>query len=380
MTQGPDDAPIVPAYDSSTLTAVLPGVARALGVDTGLAAVDLPSARSVCVVVLDGLGLNLLRDAAATAPFLHSLLPGSAVLTAGCPSTTAGSLASFGTGLPPGRHGLVGYEVLDPDRGVLLNELSWDPAVDPLRWQPHRTVFETLTAQGVSVTATGNPEFDGSGLTVAALRGGEFVGLGRLNARVGLALERMRAPGRQLVYLYWGAVDGAGHLHGLRSREWRSALRHADRALARLARRLPEGSALVITADHGMVDVPHAGRIDLAERADLAVGVEILGGEPRFAQVYCAPGAAPDVADRLSDALGERAWVRTRDAAVAEGWFGPLVEDRVRPRIGDVLVAARGSFALVDSRTARPHMLRLIGQHGSLTAAELEVPLLVRVG
>ncbi len=379
MTPWPD-APIVPAYGPSTLTALLPGVARALGADTCLPAADVPASRSICVVVLDGLGLCLLREAAATAPFLHSLIAGSAPFTAGCPSTTATSLASLGTGLPPGRHGLVGYEVLDPDRRVLLNQLTWDPAVDPLHWQPHRTVLETLAGQGVSVTTTGNPEFAGSGLSTAALRGGEFIGLKRLNRRVDLALDRLAAPGRGLVYLYWGALDGAGHQYGIRSHEWLRELRRVDHALARLARRLPPGAALVITADHGMVDVPHGDRLDLGTRDDLAAGVEILGGEPRLAQLYCAPGSSAAVAARFSDALGHRAWVRTRDAAVAEGWFGPLVEDRVLPRIGDVLVAARGSFALVDSRTARPHLLRLIGQHGSLTAAELEVPLLVQVG
>ncbi len=57
-------------------------------------------------------------------------------------------MGSFGTGLAPGAHGLVGYEVLDPDRDVLLNELSWEPHVDPPAWQPNPTVFEQLVARG----------------------------------------------------------------------------------------------------------------------------------------------------------------------------------------------------------------------------------------
>ncbi len=131
---------------------------------------------------------------------------------------------------------------------------------------------------------------------------------------------------------------------------------------------LPAGTVLVVTADHGMVDVPHTDRVDLAERPELADGVRVLGGEARFAQAYCEAGRATVVAARLADALGERAWVRTRDEAIDAGWFGP-VDDRVRPRLGDVLIAGIGSFALVDARTATPHVLRLIGQHGSLTAA-----------
>jgi len=372
----PDPIPVAPSYDDAGLGAVLPGAARALGIPVNCPAVTLPSARSVCVVIIDGLGRRLLEEAPADAPFLSSLLSGGRELTAGCPSTTATSMGSFGTGLPPGQHGLLGYEVMDPDRGVLLNELKWDPGTDPLAWQPHPTLFEIMAADGVAVTRVGNPEFDGSGLTLAALRGGDFVGAKRLSSRVDIAVAALASPGRNLAYLYWGDLDGAGHAHGWRSLNWSRELRHVDQEMARLARRLPADTLLVVTADHGMVDVPHADRVDLAEHPELADGVRILGGEARFAQAYCEPGQTAAVATRLAEALGDRAWVYTRNQAIDAGWFGP-VDNRVRPRLGDVLVAGIGSFALVDSRTATPHVLRLIGQHGSLTADEQLVPLLV---
>jgi hypothetical protein len=371
--------PVVPRYDRSSLNAVLPGAAGALGIETGLPAVRLPAGCRVCVVLVDGLGDELLRECADSAPFLASLLPDGRTLTAGCPSTTATSMGSFGTGLPPGRHGLAGYEVMDPDRGVLLNELRWDPATDPLAWQPHSTIFQTLVQAGVRVVQIGNAEFEGSGLTTAALRGGEFIGSELLNQRVDLAIDRLRAPGPALVYLYWGDVDGAGHEHGCTSGEWRRALRRTDEELARLAGLLPPGTTLVITADHGMVDVPHSARLDLAAEPDLQNGVAVLGGEGRFAQLYCTPGASSaEVAARFADVVGDRAWVRTREQAIIDGWFGP-VEERVRGRIGEVIVAGIGPFVLIDSRTARPQVLALIGQHGSLTAAEQHVPLLIWV-
>ena len=376
--EGPEDGtapgPDLPDYGSGTLSAVLPGVAAAVGLPTGLPALDLEPARAYCVVLIDGLGLELLADAGHIAPFLHGLLDGAS-LKAGCPTTTATSMGSLGTGLAPGRHGLLGYEVLDPERGVLLNELSWHPEVDPVRWQPHPTVFGHLVAGGVAVTRIGNPEFRDSGLTAAAHRGGDFIGAKGLRTRAEAAIEVLSRPGSGVVYLYWGEVDGAGHKHGLGSSEWRHALRHVDRELARLARRLPAGAAMLAIADHGMVDVAHRDRVDLAEHPELAAGIRLLGGEPRFAQLYCDPGTASAVAGRMADAFGERVWVRTRDAAVREGWFGP-VDPRNTARIGDVLVAAAGPFALVDSRTAAPQVLRMIGQHGSLTTAEQRVPLL----
>ena len=241
-------------------------------------------------------------------------------------------------------------------------------------------MFQELAGRGVPVTQIGNPEFLGSGLTTAALRGAEFVGLKRLPDRVDAAVDRLRRPG--LVYLYWADIDAVGHVHGWRSSQWRRTLRAVDRQLDRLARTLPAGTLLVVTADHGMVDVPHPDRLDLATRPGLWSRFRVLGGEGRFAQLYCDPGTAPesvgDLADHLAQWIGERAVVCTRTAAIDRGWFGP-VDERVRGRIGDVVVAGREPFALVDSRTARPHVLSLVGQHGSLTADEQLVPLLVQV-
>ena len=370
-----------PRYDGDWLGSVLPGAALLFGVDTGRPALTLPAAERVCVVLVDGLGQRQLEQAAADAPFLTSLMPGGRSLTAGCPSTTATSLASFATGRPPGQHGLVGYEVMDPDRGVLMNELRWEPPTDPIRWQPYPTVFETLQAGGVPVVKIGNPEFDGSGLTQAALRGGRFVGAERLHSRVDLAVEALAGPGPGLVYLYWGEVDGAGHRYGWRSRQWRKSLRSTDRGLARLAAKLDPDTLLLITADHGMVDVPYARRMNLADHPALARQVRVLGGEGRFAQAYCPLGFTVDdaaaLAEDLSAVIGERALVRTKDAAIAEGWFG-TVDDRVRGRIGDVLIAGVQAFTLVDTRTARPQVLALIGQHGSMTEQEQVVPLLLQ--
>jgi hypothetical protein len=137
---------------------------------------------------------------------------------------------------------------------------------------------------------------------------------------------------------------------------------------------VPSDTAVYVTADHGMVDAPHALRIDLAHDAELAAGVRHAGGEPRALQLYCEPGAAADVEQTWRERVGERAWIRTRDQAVEQGWFGPVGPDNMA-RIGDVVVAMRDNFAIVDSRRARPQLLALVGLHGSLTADESAVPL-----
>jgi hypothetical protein len=368
-----------PRYDAVGLAGVLPGVLTSLGLPdepdgTAAALPGLPSVDRAVVVLVDGLGDRLLRRRAGHAPFLRSLLPTSTTLSAGFPTTTATSMGTFGTGLPPGSHGLVGYEVRDPETGGIVNELSWEDGPVPERWQPHPTAFERAVAAGVATTRIGPGFFDGSGLTRAALRGGSFAAAEGLPARVDAALTSASRP-RSLTYLYWGDVDKVGHVHGCASWQWGEELAAVDAELDRLAHSLPPGTGLVITADHGMVDVPDGNVLDAASDALLRDGVERVAGEPRSPQVYAVAGAAGDVLGRWRERLGERAEVLSREEAVERGIFG-AVEERVLPRIGDIVVLMAAGYSVVDSRVHRPELIALRGVHGSLTADEVEVPLI----
>ena len=366
-----------PRYDDAgTLAAVLPSVLTSLGA-TGYAVNGtlemLPSRRAV-VVLVDGMGDDLLRRRGGHAPFLRGHLPAAYRIDCGFPSTTATSMGTFGTGLPPGSHGLVGYEVLVPEADRILNELSWENGPDPVRWQPCPTVFEVAEQQGIAVTRVGPGYFDGSGLTNAALRGGRFVAAADLDARVQAALDAVRASSRALVYLYWGDLDKVGHVFGCESWEWGDELESIDAALRRLVEQVPSDTAVHVTADHGMVDSPHELRIDLADHPDLLQGVRHVGGEPRCLQLYCAPGSAPDVLATWRARVGERAWISSRHETVAAGWFG-AVRPEVTARIGDVLVAMKDTFAVVHTGHTRPEILALRGLHGSVTPQERSIPL-----
>lgn len=381
--------PAAPAYGSGTLGDVLPAVARSLDVvlpdHAGRPVGTLPevlrlaATNRACVLLVDGLGDLLLRERAGHAPFLRGLLGSVGTLSAGFPTTTATSMGNLGTGLPPGGHGLVGYEVLDPARDELLNELSWDAAVDPRTWQPETTVLQHVAAAGIEVVRIGPAYFDGSGLTEAALRGGRFVAAGSLDARVDAALAALRSSPRALVYVYWGDVDKIGHQEGCGSWQWGEELTKVDAAVRRLAAAMPSDATLHVTADHGMVDVPHHQRLDLAHEPRLSLGVRHAGGEARCPQLYVKPGQTQAVLARWAEALDGRADVLTREQAVAAGWFGP-VAPHVLPRIGDVVVACRPGTAVVDSVRQRPQVVRLLGLHGSLTPQESLVPLLSVAG
>jgi hypothetical protein len=370
--------PLAPGYGTASLPDLMPSVLAALGVpgESAVLPLDLPA--RVAVLLIDGMGLELLRAHPLHAPFLHSLLPTGAELTAGFPATTATSLTSLGTGLPPGRHGVVGYQMRRPD-GSILKTLAWDAAVvDPLTWQPHATAFQRASAAGVAVTAVAPGRFFGSGLTVAAFRGAVGVAAESAGERAAATLAALgagRVEDRALVYTYYGDLDATGHRHGCGSLAWRLQLEHTDRLVEQVAAGLPAGTALVVTADHGMVDLDPAERRDFDTEPELAAGVDLLSGESRARYVHARPGAAADVLATWHGSLGDGWWVRSREDAIAAGWFGPRVDGHVRGRIGDVVAVARGHGSVVASR-AEPGESSVLGAHGALTSAEQLVPLL----
>ncbi|GAA4405826.1 alkaline phosphatase family protein [Fodinibacter luteus] len=381
-----DPSPDPPVGPGPSLADVLPSVATSLGVprqggeapasggeEPASGGFLMPPARRAVVVLVDGLGHDLLVRRAGHAPWLRAHLGTTRRVASGFPSTTATSMGTFGTGLAAGAHGLLGYEVLVPGADRLLNELSWEDGPDPRTWQPHETVFEAVARAGVEVVRVGPAFFDGSGLTNAAVRGGRFVAAESLAARVDATVAAVRSAPRALVHLYWGDLDKVGHVHGCESWQWGDELESIDRELGRLAALLPPDCSLTVTADHGMVDAPHELRLDVAHEPVLAAGVRHVSGEARAPQLYVEAGAADDVRAAWAEVLGDRALVHRRDEAVGAGWFGTVLPENL-PRIGDVVVAMRGRFAVVDSRRARPELLALVGLHGSLSDDEVAVP------
>ncbi|MCD2189010.1 alkaline phosphatase family protein [Actinomycetospora soli] len=358
------------------LDAVLPAMLRALG--SPLAPDDLPGdlvlppARHAVLLLVDGLGRDLLDAHAADAPFLAGL-PDAGPLQVGFPSSTPISVTSLGTGLPPGAHGTLGVRYRVDD--VLLDALTWTQGTQdlrerlvPERVQSHPTVFERTD---VACTVVSDRAYRESGLTRSGLRGATYRGVGSFGD---LAAEILRAP-RGLVYAYHADLDQLGHLHGPGSPAWRAQLRMIDHFVGMLAADLPSGTLLAITGDHGMVAVDR--RYDADTDPALRAHEPLVGGDPRARLLYCRPGSADDVRAAWSTTLGEDALVVGKEEVLEDvRWFGPVTADN-RARVPDLVVAMRGTAAVVRS-VDEPVLARLPGQHGSTTSAERLVPLLVR--
>jgi hypothetical protein len=377
------NALIRPRYAQASLADVMPGVLAALGVPDapdplGLAKGPLAGIKCVVVLLVDGLGYHLLPLAEPYAPTLTELAQGRGArsLTAAFPSTTPTSLTTLGTGAAPGQHGVLGFFLNIPGTTRVLNHIHWDNDPDPMRWQPLATQFDRARKAGVEAHAVGKPEFEGTGLTTAAFRGAAYVGAADTEALADRITELVRrSPRPTVIYAYHPDVDKFGHIFGVDSPHWRAAVADVDRLATMLLERMPHDSALVVTADHGQVNIPPEHRFDLDTDPRLRAGLGVVAGESRVRYLHTVPGARDDVVAAWRDVLGEAAWVVTREEAIAAGWFGEVSEDHLA-RIGDVVAACSADYAILATKTDPPLVPLQVAFHGSGTAAEMLIPLL----
>ncbi len=327
-----------------------------------------------CLVLIDGMGAQSLAEFGKS----HSIFSQSSInqnLNSHFPTTTTVNLTSLGTGVLPGIHGMLGYTVRVPrsgEPGRLLNALKWDERVDPIIWQKVPTLFERAEAQGINVSQVSAKRYEGTGFTRAALRGAQYIGANQISEIVDSAANSLSKP-NSFTYVYINHLDVAGHEDGVGSEKWHTALTTVAELITSLKERLPKGTRIWVSADHGMVNATE--KIVFGQDNVLDKDVLLYGGEPRARHLYLKPGSLLDVKSRYEEFLGERATVLTKEEAIKEGLFGNEVTVDSNERIGDLLVIAKGEMILVDPERVKQEA-GMVGHHGGLTDIERVIPLL----
>ena len=341
----------------------------------------LPRVAKAVVLLVDGLGVHPLAARAGHARTLAPMVNRESTIGAGFPTTTAAALATLTTGTAPGEHGLVGYSVLDSANDRIVNQLNgWDDRIDPLTWQRMPTIFERAADDAIPSFVVATERYRHSGFTQAVLRGAEYRGAVSIADRLDAARDILDANDQAVVYVYVPELDMAAHAEGTESALWTRQLEALDDAVRTFAASLRRAEGMLLTADHGVLDVPHHSHVLFDETPALVDGIRFVAGEPRCIQLHFEPDASAAhraaLVDHWRQAEGSRSWVVERDEAIAAGWFGPTVADIVVPRIGDVIVAARKRIAYYDTRSPDQAGRRMVGQHGSLSPDETAIPLL----
>jgi predicted AlkP superfamily pyrophosphatase or phosphodiesterase len=336
----------------------------------------LPRVKNACVIMVDGLGAANIEFRSGHAPLLSRQLQQDGFIQCGFPSTTVSSLASFSTGVRSGVHGMVGYQILDRDVMSSINLLTGiTTQEEATKWQPRETVAQQAAVEGVEVFFVGPAEYEKSGFTMATMRGAKYAAGKSIEDRFIVAQRLLATTSNVLVYLYIPELDQKAHAFGSKSVQWVEKLEDLESALKKFVTKCANSTGILLTADHGIVDVAAERQIFLDE-IELPALISV-GGDPRVLFLYfnSAKENINETQDILQKFLGKRAYVATRDELISAGWFGN-VQDFAAMRLPELFVIALGETALYHRSFAKPKSLKMVGQHGSISSDELNVPLL----
>jgi predicted AlkP superfamily pyrophosphatase or phosphodiesterase len=362
-------APIVPDYGGACLTNVVPVLLERPDEAPDWMPSAALDADRVVLLVLDGLGWEQMQTRRDLTPMLSSMEGGA--IHSVLPTTTATALTSLTTGLAPGEHGVVGYRV--HVHGEVLNVLRWTTAAGDARQTiPAQKVQPSLPFLGHRPPVVTRAEFARSGFTQAHLDGVRFAGY-RMASSLVTEIGRLTRASEPFVYAYYDGVDKVSHEYGLGA-HYDAEVAAVDRLVADVLDAAASGTVVVVVSDHGQVEVG-ANIVPIA--SEVIAHVSLQSGEGRFRWLHARPGRATALVEASIAAHGDTAWVRTRDQMVDEGWFGPHVTADALARLGDVALVAREDVAFTEPTDTGP--FDLIGRHGSATAAEIRIPLLVGV-
>ena len=365
--------PLLPDWEGACLHRVVPGLLGQLAEPGRSVAppwfpAPVTGATQIVLLVIDGLGAEQLRARSGLAPMLTSGSGGS--ITSVAPSTTACALTTLVTGRVPAEHGVLGYRVaLD---GEVMNVLQWSLDGADARMRVPAHVFQPFSSfPGAigTVPVVTRHDYGPTGFTAAHLG---RVDLHRWHTPAGLVttVRRLAASGSPFIYAYYEGIDKVAHAEGIGD-FYDDELRAADRLVADVLEVLPPGAVLVVTADHGQVNV---GNSVVVLGPEIMEGLTLISGEGRFRWLHTRSGAIDDVVDAAVQLHGDVAWVRTREQVIAEGWLGGIPSPEIATRLGDVALIPFEPIAFLDP--ADTGELRLAARHGSLTPDEMLVPLL----
>ncbi|MFK0086973.1 alkaline phosphatase family protein [Pseudomonas sp. NPDC090755] len=385
----------LPFNDSQLMGETWPGLANltqsilaALGGQGFRNSFRLDRSQATCLLLIDGLGWNLLQEHARHAPFLASLVQPDSHFRVGFPATTATSLASVASGLGSGAHGIVGCSFA-LDAHSELSPLSWTTAalqadVEPVAAPTPGSfivppdAWSQACEQGIAISTVMLGRYAGSAFSQAIYKAGRILPAPAYDAYPELINAALATSAPALCFAYFGDLDFAGHLFGPGSEGWLKQLEIADQLALSIARQLPEQVQLMVIADHGMLALDSSRVRDFDLDPVLQEGVRAIAGDIRARYLY-VPTQQDRVHERWQNRLGDDYRVLSKAQAIAAGLFGDVLLSQAEARIGDLIVVPTGAGGIIRSEVEK-HASQWRGHHGALTDEDQLVPLLMIAG
>ncbi len=385
----------LPDYHGGSVVNLVRSIERALGARPCAAAAAYPElnalpacalagARNIVLLLIDGLGYDYLTGAGAGGA-LHARL--RARITSVFPPTTATAVTSYLSGVGPQQHALTGWHVWLRELGCLAATLRFRPryggealsraGIVPRSLYTAEPMFDRLAAQSYVVSPA---DIIDSDYNVAhcgsALRRPyrELAGLFSTTAEI------LRSGGeRKFVHAYTYELDAAAHTHGCTSAELQQKFRQLDAAYAHFLDDIAgTGTAVIACADHGFIDSPKASCIELDDHPQLARTLMLpLCGERRAAYCYVQPGQEAAFEHYVKTRLAHCTELYRSADLIAQGWFGlGPASPHLQERVGHYTLLMKDDYTIKDWILGEPCQLTL-GVHGGVSAAEMQVPLIV---
>lgn len=332
--------------------------------------------KKIVVVLVDGLGIEQIKQRAGHAPWLSSLINSSTITHSAFPATTSVNVGSFSTGLWPGEHGLVGHLVWDRNQDERMNLLvGWNERTNPLEWQPNATVAMMAKAAGIAANVVAASEYENTPFSTITMRGATFLAADTWADRFSRARDILAGSEGSITYLYIPELDKYGHKNGWTSSGYATMLEDLDAALRSFIAKLPKDAGVIVTADHGMVETTKDKQLILDDYLERSGHTQFYGGDTRVGFVYLDDmSSIQQVVDDLNPVAYAFDAVSTQ-AAVEAGWFGP-VGQQAKDRLPELMLLAKGNYTLYHSKYFKPRSFEMISHHGALSAAETRIPLI----
>jgi predicted AlkP superfamily pyrophosphatase or phosphodiesterase len=333
----------------------------------------LPKAKHSVVILVDGLGFENLKNSSAYARFLSRNL--ETTIRCEFPSTTATSIAGFATGTRSGVHGLIGYSVFDREGQTALNLLTgWASQSDAADFKATSSISEE--SGGVQVNVVAPAAYELSGFTELTMKSAKYVPAKEMADRFDKARTLARGQLASLTYLYVPELDQLAHQFGVESNKWIHALEELDGLVQSFISSLPKDVGVIVTADHGVIDVVASNHVYLDDLDWYTSAVQYSSGDPRCNFIYLKPEASLDaLRANLENAFSTSAYVCTVEELVDKGWMAEFSKQTTR-LCPDLYLIWHENRVAYDRRFAKPSHLNMVGQHGAISDTETRIPLI----
>lgn len=397
-----------PLYENYAFTCIPGTVSKLLtGKGTNPISVDAVCGRwdkydCVIVFLIDAFGWEFFEGFAHKYPFLDRFAKEgmASKISSEFPSTTAAHITSFNSGKEVGQTGIYEWFHYDPipdrmiapllfsnagdhDSGTLLKE-----GFSPDQIFPFETTYQKLKKAGVRSIAMQQESIAHSPYSKAMLAGAEIQPFVHFHDALERLVDLCKTPCDQptYVFVYFGDIDGMGHRHGITSPQFADAIDYCWTAVEnrfwRHLTNLPNRTAVIFTADHGMAPVDPKTTIYLNKiipelsgmiKTNKAKKPLVPAGSCRDFFLHLEDKYLDEAHGKLEKQLKGVADVVYVEELLKDGFFGSKAPSkRLKERIGNLVVLPyfqESVFWWFEKHRFEQHFY---AAHGGLTPDEME--------